>query len=125
MAWGSFDKEDSINSTNATQSIDSEIALWSGISPLSRQSNPIHAMDSLKKDYPHIDALFRKYSVFPATQNCDERLFSLVNRNTGALSRCIKIETLERRVVIGSAIRKHGFIFHYTNGNASSSDDDE
>ena len=51
--------------------------------------------------------------------------FSLVNRNTGALSRCIKIETLERKVVIGSAIRKHGFIFHYKNGNTSSSDDDE
>ena len=92
---------------------------------LSRQSNPIHAMVAHGKDCPRVYKLFRKYSVFPATQNCDERLFSMVNRNTGALSWNIKVETIERKVVIGSAIQRHGFIFHYKNGNISSSDDEE
>ena len=51
---------------------------------------------------------FREYSIFPASQNKDERLFSLIGRNTGALSRQIKIETVEKKVVVGSAIQKHG-----------------
>ena len=73
----------------------------------------------------HPTKLFRKYSIFPATQNKDERLFSLIGRNTGALSRRIKIETIEKKVVVGSAIQKHGFIFDYQKGHDSSSSDDE
>ena len=61
----------------------------------------------------------------PATQNKDERLFSLVGRNTGPLSRRIKIETIEKKVVVGSAIQKHGFIFDHQKGHESSSSDDE
>ena len=45
------------------------ITMGSGIGPLSRQSNPIHAMKSLFADYLRINELFRNYSVFPATQN--------------------------------------------------------
>ena len=51
--------------------------------------------------------------------------FSMVNRNTGALYRNIKVKTIERKVVIGNAIQRHGYIFHYKNGNIGSSDDDE
>ena len=123
--WGSFDNENPTSQDNQVPSIDSEINMWSGLSCVSRQSNPIHAMVAHGKDCPRVYKLFRKYSVFPATQNCDERLFSMVNRNTGALSRNIKVETIERKVVVGSAIQRHGFIFHYKNGNISSSDDEE
>ena len=66
-----------------------------------------------------------QYSIFPATQNKDDRLFSLVGRNTGPLSRRIKIETIEKKVVVGSAIQKHGFIFDHQKGHKSSSSDDE
>ena len=79
---------------------------------------------SLHQEYPRIYKLFRKFSVYPATQNSDERTFSMVNRNTGALCRNIKMETIERKVVIGHAIQKHGFIFHYKDGNVSSSDEE-
>ena len=78
-------------------------------------------MQSLKRDYPHICKLFRKYSIFPASQNKDERLFSFVGRNTGALCRNIKVETIEKKVVVGSAIQKHGLVFDYRKGNDSSS----
>ena len=63
-------------------SIDAEILRWSGLSSLSRTTNPLHAMDALKSDYPRIFRLFRKYCIFPSTQNRDERIFSLVARNT-------------------------------------------
>ena len=66
-----------------------------------------------------------KFYIFPASQNKDERLFSMVGRNTGALSRNIKVETIEKKVVVGSAIQKHGFIFDYKKGHESSSSDDE
>ena len=69
--------------------------------------------------------LFRKFSIFPATQNKDERLFSMVGRTTGALSRNIRVETIEKKVVVGSALQKHGFMFHYKNGVDSDSDGDE
>ena len=69
--------------------------------------------------------LFRKFSIFPATQNKDERLFSMVGRNTGALSRNIRVETIEKKVAVGSALhlQKHGFMFNYKNGVDSDSDD--
>ena len=70
-------------------------------------------MKSLKREYPLVYKLFRQYSMFSASQNKDERLFSLIGRNTGALSRQIKIETIEKKVVVGSAIQKHGFVFDY------------
>ena len=71
--WGDFDAAAATESTRTT-SIESEIQLWSGISRIPRKANPIHAMDVLKKDFPRIHKLFRKYSIYPATQNKDERL---------------------------------------------------
>ena len=90
-------------------------------------ANPIHAMEGLKRDYPRIYKLFRKYSIFPATQNKSERLFSMVGRNTGPQNRRIKVETIEKKVVVGSAIQKHGFIFNYNDAgkNVESSGDEE
>ena len=41
-------------------------------------TSPIWNLEALKKDYPRIYQLFRKYSVFPATQNRDERIFSMI-----------------------------------------------
>ena len=43
--------------------------------------------------------------------------------------RNVKLETIERKAVVGAAIQKNGFIFDYTkaeicNPNESSSDDD-
>ena len=43
---------------------------------------------------------------------------SMVARNTGPLSRSIKVETIERKVVVGSAVQKHGFIFDYTRASS-------
>ena len=67
--------------------------------------------------------LFLKFSIFPATQNKDERLFSMVGRTTGALSRFICVKTIEKKVVVGSVLQKHGFMFLYKNGVDSDSDD--
>ena len=36
------------------------------------------------------------------------------------LCRSLKVETIEKKVVVGSAVKKHGFVFDYQNGNASS-----
>ena len=96
-----------MNRGNAATSIEAEIRLWSAISPLSRQSNSIHAMTSLQIDYPRIYNLFRKHSVF------------LVFVKYG------KPQTIEEKVVVGSAIQWHGFVFHYKNSTVSSSDEDE
>ena len=74
----------------------------------------------------HVSTLFfRKYSIYPATQNKDEQLFSMLGQNTGPWSRRIKTEKIEKKVVIGSAIQKHGFAFNYNdcNDNCSSSDE--
>ena len=60
-------------------------------------------MNELKRDFPSINRMFRKYCVIPATQNADERLFSMVARNTGPLCRSIKISTIEKKVVVVSA----------------------
>ena len=49
----------------------------------------------------------------------------MVDRNTGALSRNIKVKTIEKKVVVGSAIQERGFIFDYKKGHESSSSDDE
>ena len=57
-------------------------------------------MNELKRDFPSINRIFRKYCVIPATQNADERLFSMVARNTGSLCRGIKISTIEKKVVV-------------------------
>ena len=100
--------------------------MWGGVSHPHRKENPIHAMEGLKQDYPRMYKLFRKYSIFPATQNKDERLFSMVGQNTGPQCRRIKVETIEKKVVVGSALRKNGFIFNHNqveSPNVSSSDD--
>ena len=121
--WGKFDTERAQTQTEQSSSFDSEIHQWSGLSAPSRSANPVHVMDGLKRDYPRIFMLFRKFSIYPATQNKDERLFSMIGRTTGALSRNIRVETIEKKVVVGSAIQKHGFIFHYKNGVESDSND--
>ena len=66
-------------------------------------TDPIHAMNELKHDFPSINRIFRKYCVIPATQNADEQLFSMVARNTGPLCRSVKISTIEKKVVVVSA----------------------
>ena len=85
----------------------------------------LKAMAELKQNFPHVNLVFRKFSVFPATQNADERLFSMVGRNTGALSRRIKTTTIEWKVVVSKAIQRHGFIFSYEDANAESSCDEQ
>ena len=37
----------------------------------------------------------------------------MIGQNTGPLCRNIKVETLERKTVIGSAIKSHGFVSDY------------
>ena len=82
---------------------------------------------------PHLDLVWKKWqyrSIFTATQNKDERLFSLVARNTGPQSRKIKVETIEKKVVVGSAVQKHGCRFGYTKEHSvaqrdNSSDEDD
>ena len=123
--WGTFDQQLGKTQTTSSSSIDAEIQLWSGLSAPSRTSNPVHVMEGLKKEYPQMYRLFRKFSIYPATQSKDERLFSMVGRNTGSLCQSIKVETLEKKVVVGSAIQKHGFKFHYKNGYVSSSSDND
>ena len=51
----------------------------------------------------------------------------MVGRNTGPQSWRIKVETIEKKVVVGSAIQKHGFIFNYNDAgkNVQSSGDDD
>ena len=36
-----------------------------------------------------------------------------LGRNTGSLCRSLKIETIEKKVAVGSAVQKHGFVFNY------------
>jgi hypothetical protein len=124
--WGYFDSMVASSSKSKDKTtVQSELHRWGEVSSLSRKSNPVHAMEGLKKDFPRIYSMFRKYSVLPATQNKDERLFSMVARNTQPLSRQIKSETIEKKVVIGSAIKNHGFIFNYLDGVDSSSDESD
>ena len=66
----------------------------------------------------------RERETFPATQNADERLFSLVGRVTGPQCRRIKTTTIEKKVVVGSAIQRHGFIFKYTDGDETTSSEE-
>ena len=110
-------------------SIESELRLWGGVSRPSRMANPIDAMSGLKQDYPRIFKLFRKYSIFPATQNKSERLFSMIGRMTRPQARRIKVESIESRAVVGAAIQKNGFIFDYRDddqkSNETSSDDED
>ena len=123
--WSALDQHLEDDSEDNATSIDSEMQRWKGLSAPSRTSNPILIMESLKKDYPCMYKIFRKYSIFPATQNKDERLFSMVGRNTGPHCRKIKAETIEKKVIVGSAIQKHGFIFNFNDckSNCSSSDE--
>ena len=93
------------------------VCLCSELSSLSRTTNPLHAMDALKSDYPQI-------CVFPSTQNRDERIFSLVAQNTRPQCWRIKVDTIENKVLIGSDIQSHGFIINYKDGNNSSSDEE-
>ena len=73
-----------------------------------RHTNPIHAMEGLRHDHPRVYQLFRKHSIFPATQNKDKRLLSVVAQNTGPLRWNIKVETIAKKVVVGSAVQRHG-----------------
>jgi hypothetical protein len=86
--------------------------------------DPTPAMETYKHDFPRIFKMFRKYAIFPATQNKDERFFSLVGRNTQSLCRNIKTETIEKKVIVASAIRSPGFVFDFNNGKDSDSDSD-
>ena len=111
------------------RSIESEARLWAGVSRPSRLANPIHVMNGLKNDFPRVFKIFRKYSIFPATQNKSERLFSMIGRMTRPQCRNVKVETIETKAVVGAAIQKHGFIFDYNKAkncspNESSSDDE-
>ena len=52
----------------------------------------------------------------------------MVALNTGPLRRNIKVETIAKKVVVGSAVQHHGFVFDYTKArlqteNESSSDE--
>ena len=47
----------------------------------------------------------------------------LSQQTKGALSRNIRVETIEKKVVVGSALQKHSFMFNYKNGVDSDSDD--
>ena len=52
----------------------------------------------------------------------------MIGKNTGPLSRRIKVETIERKVVVGSAVQQHGFVFYFNadpNDHSASSDDTE
>ena len=122
--WGEFDRRQEQPFANVTNPIEKELSQWKGISAPSRASNPMHAMAGLKRDFPTINSVFRKFSIFPATQNADERLFSMVGRMTGPQCRQIKASTIEKRVVVGAAIQRHGFIFKYTDGNDTSTSDE-
>ena len=123
--WSILDRSIGKDPQQERSSIESELHRCSGLSPLSRSTNPLHAIEALKNDYPRIYVIFRKYCVFPSTQNRDERIFSLVSLNTQARSWRIQVDTIEKKVVIGSAIRSNGFIFDYKRGRDSSSDDDD
>ena len=83
------------------------------------------AMAGLKMDFPLINKVFQKFAVLPATQNADERLFSMVGRMTGPQCRRIKATTIEKKVIVGAAVQKHGFIFKYTEGNDSNTSDEQ
>ena len=120
--WDKFD-EQADKQSDTSLSLDAEIQKWSCLKPPARTCNAIHAMDTLKKDFSRIFRLFRKFAAFPATQNKDERLFSMIGRTTGSLCQSIKVETIEKKVVVGSAIQKHGFRFHYKDGHEISSDE--
>ena len=122
--WELLERQRSPDNDEQSNSVDRELSNWGGISCPSRNSNPIHTMAALKRDFPIINQVFRKYSIFPATQNADERLFSLVGRITGPQSRRIKTTTIEKKVVVGTAIRKHGFVFNFVDGNETSSSEE-
>ena len=49
----------------------------------------------------------------------------MVAMNSQVLCRNIKAKTIEKKVIVGTAIRNHGFIFDYCKGNESSSSDEE
>ena len=52
----------------------------------------------------------------------------IIGKNTGPLSRRIKVETIEREIVVGLAIQQHGFVFYLNadpNDHSASSDDTE
>ena len=55
----------------------------------------------------------------------DERLFSFIARNTTLLCSSMKIESLERKVIVGEPVRQHGFMIEYKNGEESDDSDEE
>ena len=102
--WDTFDGTASSQMPGHV-SIESEIHMWKGVSRPHRTANPIHAMEGLKRDYPRIYKLFRKYSIFPATQNKSERLFSMVGRNTGPQNR---LRPLKRKLLLAQQSKNTG-----------------
>ena len=92
--WKGFEKDAQNSTCSSVTSLDVEIQRWGGLSPLSISTNPIPAMEALKKEYPRIYTLFRKYCVYPATQNRDERIFSMVAQNTNPLRRSIHVDSV-------------------------------
>ena len=55
-------------------SVENEIKAWDKITTRPRSCDPLKAMAELKQNFPHINLVFRKFSVFPATQSADESL---------------------------------------------------
>ena len=51
------------------------------------------------------------------------RRIKMVGRTMGALSCNTRVETIEKKVVVRSALQKHGFMFHYKNGVHCNIDD--
>ena len=110
--WGEFDASSKKVSPQRL-SVESELQKWQEQSSVPRSHNPLEVMESLKADFPRIYAVYRKYCVIPSTQNRDERIFSMVARITTPQCRSITVESIENKILIGSAIRQNGFIFNY------------
>ena len=64
--WAEFEERAQSVSSQSV-SVEMEIQMWSGVSRPHKQTNPIHAMEGLKHDFPRIYKLFRKYSIYPAS----------------------------------------------------------
>ena len=69
--------------------------------------------------------VWKKYVVFPATQNRDKRIFSMVARNITAQCKNITVVSIEKKVLIASAIRSNGFIFDYADNLDVSSESEQ
>ena len=54
-------------------------------------------MKNLNTEFPQINKVFRKYCIFPSTQNRDEQIFSLVGLITRPHCRNISVDTIEKK----------------------------